>query len=453
VGTYEIGLDDTVIWCCNDIDAHRGETDTQEKVRRVVTVLRKYSIPFFLEASGSPDSYHIWIPLAETRTYNAFRFIRQINAEAGVNCECWPKQKALGKDSKFGNLVKLPVCVHLKTGNRSVLLDPDTLEPYKGFIQVPGRVHLLEIPELKPNGLQGMPKVSMASGSTLDYCMERALKEQVPLEGSEGHNLRMAIAVKAHAIGKAAEEIASLFEHQADFDYEFSLKKARETEKYDYAPWSCQTLRDKCGDLVAIYCSTCKFGTKAGASQPESEGSMIEPEVLTAELQWLREWGDNFSARPDEDLWDGVRRLLLKFPASYQGDFRLAIVDIANETRLPEQKIRKELEADGWQQEAGGTVYRAHIKSLKKLELDFVAEFAAIPPCPPGFTKAEHWSLSYSLSQLRFRRRAVAIKWMYPIQFFDEMPHERVADWLRAIGYRKKIWTWTGLEVWVKEAE
>ena len=32
LGVYEIGLDDTVTWCCDDIDSHSGETDAREKV-------------------------------------------------------------------------------------------------------------------------------------------------------------------------------------------------------------------------------------------------------------------------------------------------------------------------------------------------------------------------------------------------------------------------------------
>jgi hypothetical protein len=75
-GVYQIALDDTVTWCCDDFDSHNGETDTREKVGKVVGVLRSYGIPFLLEASGSMDSYHIWIFLSRTRTYNAYRFYK-----------------------------------------------------------------------------------------------------------------------------------------------------------------------------------------------------------------------------------------------------------------------------------------------------------------------------------------------------------------------------------------
>lgn len=273
LGTYEISLDDTVTWCVDDFDSHNGETDTREKVSKVVEVLKGHSIPFLLEASGSPDSYHLWILLSETRTYNAYRFIRQINSEAKVDCkEPWPRQKSLNsKDGRYGNLVKLPVCYHQKSQGWSAFIDPDTFEPLEGPIAHPGLVHLLEIPDLSESKSEGMPRVSgrretkrkPCSCNALDYCMQRALDDKISLEGSEGHHLRLAMAIKAQKIGLDAEATAQLFQHQKDYDHDFSLNKVLETWSYAYSPWSCSTLRDKCGKLVKAYCQTCPFNRPA----------------------------------------------------------------------------------------------------------------------------------------------------------------------------------------------
>ena len=273
LGVYEIGLNDTVTWCCDDIDSHSGETDAREKVARLVTICRKYGIPFLLEASGSIDSYHLWILLSKTSTYNAFRFIRQLNADAKVDCECWPKQKSLkDKNGKFGNLVKLPVCYHNKSKSLSAFLDADTFEPLEGLIQHPGLVHLLEIPDLSESSSEGMPKVSSqhegkrktCSSNALDYCMQRVLEDKISLDGSEGHLFRLAIAVKAQHIGLTAEEVAQLFQSQEDYDHDFSLNKVLETWGYNYFPWSCDSLRDKCGKLVRGYCPSCPFNRVTG---------------------------------------------------------------------------------------------------------------------------------------------------------------------------------------------
>ena len=273
IGVYEIGLDDTVTWCCDDIDSHNGETDSREKVGRLVETCRTYNVPFLLEASGSVDSYHLWILLSKTRTYNAYRFIRQLNSESKVDCECWPKQKSLrDKNGKYGNLIKLPVCFHQKSGGWSAFIDADTFEPLEGPIPHPGLVHLLEIPDLSESSSEGMPKVSSrhegkrkpCSSKALDYCMQRALEDKIPLEGSEGHYLRLAIAVKAQPIGLTAEATAQLFQSQKDYDHDFSLSKVLETWSYAYSPMSCETLRDKCGKLVKTYCQSCPFCRTTG---------------------------------------------------------------------------------------------------------------------------------------------------------------------------------------------
>jgi hypothetical protein len=233
-------------------------------VAKVIAVLRKYEIPFLLEASGSSESYHIWIFLAPTRTINAFDFIRQINAEAGVECEAWPKQKSLAK-GKYGNLVKLPICVNQRSGARSVFLDPGSFEILAKPIPHPGLVQLYEVPR---NTVMGMPKVGKAPrdiGGSLAYCMTRALEEKVPLIGADGHNMRFAIAVKARHIGMTVEEAAELFQDQANYNYEISLSKAEEAWSYDN-PWSCETLQDKCGQIVKKYCSTCPYGRPFGGN-------------------------------------------------------------------------------------------------------------------------------------------------------------------------------------------
>lgn len=271
IGVYELGLNDDVIWGCYDVDTHdegNNGDEARAKVHALVDVLDVYNVPCLVESSGSVGSYHIWIFFKRTATYNAFRFMRQIASEAKVkDIEIWPKQKRLGKDGKYGNLVKLPICLHNRTGNRSAFVDADTFEPLEGFVPFPGRVVLLELPELTGESL-AMPKPtkpnnSHASCSTLDHCMLNALVDGVPLEGSNGHNLRVAIAVKAAFVGMKPEEIANLFKDQPDFDYEYSLSKAKEISERGYSPWSCATLCDNCGGLVTRYCSTCPFATVA----------------------------------------------------------------------------------------------------------------------------------------------------------------------------------------------
>jgi len=267
-GSYEIGLDDTVIWGCLDIDDHGGKNPhAQADVQKVIEVLNKYKVPFLLEASGSPNSYHIWIFFKRTKTYNAYVFMRQIVSEAGIKCEIFPKQKALNKDSRYGNQVKIPLGINRKTGARSQFLDPLTFEPLEGEIRHPGLVRLVEVPELTPTAkVYTMPNVLFKAGrddNELDPCMKGLLADKVPLEGSEGHEMRVAIAAKATMAGFELEKIVGLYADQPDFNREITFDKVMEIRERDYEPYSCQVLKDRCGSLVEPYCQGCKWRSKA----------------------------------------------------------------------------------------------------------------------------------------------------------------------------------------------
>jgi hypothetical protein len=270
-GSYQIALDDTVIWSCLDIDSHEGDRPITDEiieqaradVKKVVAVLRRHNVPFLLEASGSPGSYHVWVFLSRTKTYNAYRFIRQVKAEAGIKCEVFPKQKTFGKDGKYGNLVKIPICVNQKCGGRSVFLSPDTFEPIEGVIEHPGIVRLLEVPgpSKKVKDALTMPRKvyrKHQERGEFDPCMKGLLVDKVVLEGSEGHEMRVAIAIKAGLMGMSDEEAAQLFADQPDYNHEISLAKVIEIRGYGYKPYSCTALKDKCGGLVEQYCGQCK---------------------------------------------------------------------------------------------------------------------------------------------------------------------------------------------------
>lgn len=150
LGFYQIYNDDQVKWICFDIDDHKGERnqdDVRAEVRGLLAVLEKYNIPYMLEASGSPSSYHVWIFTEPTKTLNAYRFSRQIKAEAEIECEVFPKQKERTARNQFGNLVKIPLGVNRKNGARSRFLDPITFEPYAAEVPIPGFIRLREVPD------------------------------------------------------------------------------------------------------------------------------------------------------------------------------------------------------------------------------------------------------------------------------------------------------------------
>ena len=267
VGSYQILEDDTVRWVAIDIDCHNGNDANRAEDERAKAewILDKYKIPFILEASGSPHSYHIWIILSPTKTYNAYRFIRQIVSEAEIDSEVFPKQKSNDK-TKYGNLIKLPYGKNLKNSNWSSYIDPDTDERIPCPATPPGIVRLLEVPKdvkveskTVASHCAGSPRIT--ANSELDYCMTEALKGAALTE-SAGHNLRVAIVTKAAALGWTEDRICDIFRTQPDFSEEITRGKIREIAARDYHPHSCETLRDKCGSLVRVYCAGCRFKPK-----------------------------------------------------------------------------------------------------------------------------------------------------------------------------------------------
>ena len=269
---YQIALDDTVKWICYDIDDHKGEKGAEvvrEDVLMLMDELNKHGIPFLLEASGSPNSYHIWVLLKPTKTCNAYRFSRQIAAEAGIKCEIFPKQKGLNGDSKYGNLVKVPLGVNRKTGVKSQFLDSITFEPYAGMVPIPGIVHLRDMSEahdIVERGVKArsikrckeeLSRKPMRLGQDLRPCMQGVLANKTPLEGPEGHEMRVAIATEAWNIGLPIEKAIKLFRDQPDYNPEMTRKNVKDIYLRCYYLYECDTLKEKCGSIVMSYCHDC----------------------------------------------------------------------------------------------------------------------------------------------------------------------------------------------------
>jgi hypothetical protein len=267
MAVYQIGIDDTVSWICYDLDNHDNSTpDVQEDVKRLLAVLNSYSIPCLLEASGSEDSYHVWVFLVPTRTYNAFMFSRQIAAESNVKCEIWPKQQSIDSArAEFGNPVKLPLCYHNKTGRRSGFLDPETFEPLE-YVPLPDLVRLFEVHEpFSESAQQSVSVPVFENGSdpmALDFhpCLQRLIDSHVQLNGGPGHEARTAIAIDAYHADLSKEAAVDFFRHQDDFREDYTVHQVESIYSKGLKPYNCLTLRDKCGDLVTCYCESCPRG-------------------------------------------------------------------------------------------------------------------------------------------------------------------------------------------------
>jgi len=245
-------------------------------VDALIKTLRSHSIPFLLEASGSPDSYHIWILIFPSTTlFTAYRFSRIIADEAGVSgIEIFPKQDTISGSDGYGNLVKLPLGINRRNKKRSTFLDPDTFEPTSHLAF--GSVSLKQIQKRKCRPVS--VKRLVAEG--LPKCLSEALNTD--LHGGDGHDCRIGIALSFLHSGHSIEDTAQLFRHQIDFDLDISIKQVSSLSKYQHN-FGGKRLRDN--EITRRFCTP---------DCPKYQLHWLQGDVENAQTQgwsswWLRE--------------------------------------------------------------------------------------------------------------------------------------------------------------------
>ncbi len=144
LGVYPIRLDGTVGFFALDIDLerkvlehHRSDGEAlvrfRETLRREtlawIRFLTDLGLPPLVEDSGYKGR-HLWVHLAEPLDAARIRFLGQRllaarpEPEFPVSVEFFPKQgRRRGKG--LGNLIKLPLGIHRRTGRRAVFLGPE----------------------------------------------------------------------------------------------------------------------------------------------------------------------------------------------------------------------------------------------------------------------------------------------------------------------------------------
>jgi hypothetical protein len=143
VGVYVVRLDNTATFFAFDIDINkralakaRGSLNESRRLRdltasegrRLQAALSDLGIPSLMENSGYKGR-HLWcfleIPEAAAVVHQfGVLFLEKFPLESrDLHVEFFPKQAAVG--SGVGNLIKLPLGIHRRTGRRSYLLRPD----------------------------------------------------------------------------------------------------------------------------------------------------------------------------------------------------------------------------------------------------------------------------------------------------------------------------------------
>lgn len=144
VGIYQLRLDNTVNFIAFDVDIAksaiaRGITDQKIWQRQVQSAHRlacqlldiaaSFDLPFYLEDSGFKGR-HLWLFLERPIPAKAAkRFAEGLASHLsppppGVHLEIFPKQSYVSGEG-LGNLIKLPLGIHRKTGRRGLFVHPD----------------------------------------------------------------------------------------------------------------------------------------------------------------------------------------------------------------------------------------------------------------------------------------------------------------------------------------
>jgi len=145
LGVYPIRLDGTCVFFALDLDltssaiewARRGPGEAQEIRERLHSAIehgldtcRRLGLEPLVEDSGYKGR-HFWFFLERPeRASHVHAVVKAVAAAieddlpAGISIEVFPKQ-ARRKGKGYGNLIKLPLGIHRRTGRRSWLLGPD----------------------------------------------------------------------------------------------------------------------------------------------------------------------------------------------------------------------------------------------------------------------------------------------------------------------------------------
>ena len=123
IGIHQIG-ENKVKWLCYDIDK-KHTPDPKLLSDQIIKYLKEwYNLTGYIEPSGSPDSYHVWIFIEPTDTDIVVNFHKTFkNRLKSVGIDIKPIEKGISKGDKgLGCMIKLPFNIQRKSEKRSELI-------------------------------------------------------------------------------------------------------------------------------------------------------------------------------------------------------------------------------------------------------------------------------------------------------------------------------------------
>ncbi len=231
VGIYQLRMDNTVRFIAFDIDIKKvflkniiSDEDKLKQYQKrglkvakgIVDRLSSSEIPCYLEDSGY-KGYHVWIFLASPVPAKIARefckaVISSISIDEAFGIEIFPKQSYV-KAKNYGNLIKIPLGIHRRTGKRCLFMDPSNDSYYDDQLLFLTRIKRADI---------DMLQAAIASNSPYAESYSHDNEDDVPWE------------VDTHKEGKETEmpsQPAEVFDPDSDIEFQSILSKCSVIEK------------------------------------------------------------------------------------------------------------------------------------------------------------------------------------------------------------------------------
>jgi hypothetical protein len=298
VGSYTLSENDTCIWGAFDFDVGSKKTvmklskeeiakELQKSLETVVKLrqylLAKYNIESYPEFSGW-KGFHLWIFCQTTSAATLRRFMEKAAREAEVGVtEIFPKQS---EKEEFGNLVKVPFCVHQISKQRSYFLNPDTREPLstEDGIKMLSTIQPCQIPSLNGNQSEEPGKGKKAGDGNaskggrhlsevfpeLRPCFKMCFIHQWKLTNNSGHAFNLAILRELASKNASQDACLNFFKNLPEYREDKARDAIERNLRKNVRPFRCPTILEKCAGLTELVktCKDCEHNHAGSRGKP-----------------------------------------------------------------------------------------------------------------------------------------------------------------------------------------
>ena len=265
-----------------------------QKALEIRKILEDKGMRGYIEFSGY-RGYHVWLFLTEwipVRFANMFtdRIEEELVQEDDIAVECFPNKVRL-KAGRFGQVLKIPCGIHVRSGNRSCFLDDDG-EPVTDideFTETIARYSLSAIRKVLSYAITADPVCSPSAEGSSEGTARYASEELMQKELAEAFGdmpqsvkeimlhctLMQYLCLKAKRTGYLTHferlSVLYVFGHVGDDGKEFVHDVMRQTMNYQYnvtqrfidrlpeKPVSCVKLREQYRKVSAEVGCSCSF--------------------------------------------------------------------------------------------------------------------------------------------------------------------------------------------------